>query len=115
MMNLRNGNLDDKTDKTDHTDPFDQLGPDDKKAAIDVAVAAILIGLRIPSTGKPLYDWMATEFSGCHSLPLNMVRYALRSVGKSLATQNWELTIKKNGPEVTTSFKPQGQSESDKL
>lgn len=91
------------------SDAFDQLSEEDQKAAIDVAVAAIVIGLRIPSTGKPLYDWMATEFTSCRGLPANVVKYALRSLGGSLLKQNWELTITKNGEGITTVFTPESE------
>jgi len=88
-------------------DAFSQLATEDQKAAIDVAVSAILIGLRIPSTGKPLYDWMATEFSSCRSLPPNVVKYALRSLGQGLLSQNWTLTIEKDGEGIITKFVPE--------
>ena len=89
------------------SDAFEQLSEEDQKAAIDVAVATILIGLRIPSTGKPLYDWIATEFTSSRSLPANVVKYALRSLGRSLAAQNWEMVIKKDGEGLTTVFTPE--------
>jgi len=93
------------------SDAFEQLASDDQKAAIDVAVAAIVIGVRIPSTGKPLYDWMATEFSSSRSLPPNVVKYALRSLGQSLTHQNWTLTITKDGMGIVTSFTPENQDD----
>lgn len=87
-------------------DAFSQLNEEDQKAAVDVAIAAILIGLRIPSTGKPLYDWMATEFTSCRGLPANVVKYALRSLGKSLAVEDWSLVITKDGESIVTKFTP---------
>lgn len=89
------------------SDAFNQLSEEDQKAAIDVAVAAIIIGLRIPSTGKPLYDWMATEFASSRGLPPNVVKYALRSVGEGLLKQNWSLTIEKDGEGLMTKFTPE--------
>ena len=95
-------------ESTKHTDPFDELGPDDQKAAIDVAIAAILIGMRIPSPGQQqLHDWIATEFAGTHGLPSNKAKYALRSVGRTLVEEDWRLTITKEGPTFTTKFSPQ--------
>jgi hypothetical protein len=88
--------------------PFEQLNDEDRMAAIDVAIAAVLIGLRIPSTGKPLYDWIATEFSSCRSLPPNVVKYALRSLGQELYGQDWTMTIEKRGGGLVTKFVPQG-------
>lgn len=83
---------------------FEELGEDDQMAAIDVAVATVLVGLRIPSTGKPLYDWVATEFASCRTLPPNVVKYALRHLGQSLYVQDWTLVIEKHGKEVVTKF-----------
>lgn len=95
------------------SDAFEQLNKEDQSAAIDVAVATILIGLRIASTGKPLYDWMATEFAGCRRLPPNVVKYALRSLGLGLLKQNWVLTIQKEGDGVTTKFTPENKEGAD--
>jgi hypothetical protein len=86
------------------TRPFDQLNPEDQMAAIDVAVSTVLIGLRIPTANKPLYDFIATEFAGCRQLPANVVRYALRSLGRELFDQDWTLTIEKHGAGVVTKF-----------
>lgn len=90
----------------EHTDPFNQLNADDQKCAIDVAIAAVLIGVRIPATGKPLYDYIATEFSASRTIPSNLAKYALRSLGRSLTHQDWTLQIEKEGEEIVTSFTP---------
>jgi hypothetical protein len=95
------------------SDAFNQLGPEDQKAAIDVAIAAVLIGLRISTTGKPLYDWMATEFAATHNIPPNVAKYALRSLGRGLTAQNWTLIINKDGEGVTTQFKPEKKENSE--
>jgi hypothetical protein len=89
------------------TRPFDQLNPEDQMAAIDVAVSTVLIGLRIPSANKPLYDFIATEFASCRQLPANVVRYALRSLGRELFDQDWTLTIEKREGRVVTKFSTQ--------
>jgi hypothetical protein len=86
------------------SDPFEQLNKEDQGAAIDVAVAAILIGMRIPSAGKALYDFVASEFSISRSLPSNLTKYALRSLGRALTDQNWELTVTKKDDAFTTKF-----------
>lgn len=99
-MNLRNENLENEQS------PFNELGPEDQKAAIDIAIAAILIGLRIQSTGKPLYDWIASEFASSRTLPPNVVRYALRHLGRALAHEDWALVIEKKGEALTTKFTP---------
>lgn len=91
----------------EHTDPFNQLNSDDQKCAIDIAVAAVLVGVRLPSTGKPLYDYIATEFASARTIPANLAKYALRSLGRNLIRQNWTLTIKKDGEGLTTEFRPQ--------
>ena len=83
---------------------FDQLNGQNQMAAIDAAVATILLGIRIPSTGKPLYDWMATEFASCYSLSPNVVKYALRDLGEELYAQDWTLTIEKRGAGLSTKF-----------
>lgn len=93
------------------SDAFNELSPKDQQAAIDLAVSTIVIGLRIPSTGKPLYDWMATEFASTHGLPPNKVKYALRGLGQTLLKENWELIITKDGQGVTTSFTSEQQRE----
>lgn len=89
-----------------NSDPFNQLSSEDQKRAIDVGIAAILIGLRIPSTGKPLYDYVASEFSSCYSIPANLARYALRSLGRNLTAQDWTLIIQKEGETLVTKFHP---------
>jgi hypothetical protein len=104
-MRLRSGKVSRKP-SMEKSDPFNELSDQDQKAAIDVAVAAVLIGLRIPTAGKPLYDYVATEFSSSRTLPPNIVRYALRSLGRTLFKQDWTMTITKTSEEVTTHFKP---------
>jgi hypothetical protein len=88
------------------TKPFDQLSDDDKKAATDVVVATLLIGLRIPSTGTPLYQYLANEFAKGRSLPANMVRYALQGMGQALVEEDWTLTVYKVGERLTSKFTP---------
>lgn len=83
---------------------FDSLNDDDQKAGIDVGVATALIGLRIPSTGKPLYDYIVTEFASCRTLPPNTVKYALRSIGQSLLKSDWKMTIEKQHGRLVTTF-----------
>jgi hypothetical protein len=88
------------------TKPFEELSPEDQKAAIDVSVCAVLIGLRTPSAGKAFFDWLATEFARCRTLPPNVVKYALRSLGQELYSQDWTMTIEKRGSRVVTKFSP---------
>lgn len=95
--------------------PFDQLSEDDQKAATDVAVATVVIGLRIPTAGKQLYDFIATEFASCRTIPRNIAKYSLRGLGESLFEQNWTMTITKKQGKVTTFFTPEpdGQESND--
>jgi hypothetical protein len=86
------------------TEPSEQLNEEDQMAAIDVAIAAVLIGLRIPSAGKPLYDFLGSEFASSRGLPPNVVRYALRHLGQGLFAQDWTLVIEKRGAAVITKF-----------
>jgi hypothetical protein len=111
-MSFRSGRVSKKHSMEKH-DAFSQLNAEDQKAAIDVAVAAVLIGLRIPSTGKPLYDWMATEFASTRSLPPNVVKYALRSLGQALFRQNWTLIIEKDKDGIITKFTPEWKEGDD--
>jgi hypothetical protein len=92
-------------------DAFDQLSAEDQKCAIDVAVAAILIGTRLSSTDKALYDYILTEFARSRTIPSNLAKYALRSLARTLSEQNWELTIRKDGQGLVTSFTPGGENE----
>jgi hypothetical protein len=86
--------------------PFEQLNEADQKAAMDVAIATVLISLQIPSAGQPLYDFLVNEFARCHGLPRQVVRYALRHLGQALYTQNWTLTVQKAESKVVTKFTP---------
>src|SRR4029077_1830466 len=88
------------------SDAFDALNELDQKAAIDVAVGLVVIGLRITTIDKALYDFIATEFSSSRGLPSNPVKYALRSLGRRLYEQDWTMTIEKTGKGVTTHFAP---------
>lgn len=84
--------------------PFSQLSSADQKDAIDIGVALTLLGSRLPSTGKPLFDYVATEFVSCYRLPHNLGRHVLRDVGHALIGGDWTLTIVKKGDEIVTSF-----------
>lgn len=97
----------------DRSNPFNQLSDEDQAAAIDVAISAVLIGLRMPSAGKPLYDYIATEFAASRGLPANIVRYALRNLGRDLYDQDWTMTITKTGPAMKTHFTPDKPFQSD--
>jgi hypothetical protein len=91
------------------SDAFTQLNDDDQKAAVDVSVATVVLGLRISSTGQALYDWVATEFATSRSIPSNLTKYALRDLGKVLLKEDWTLLIEKSGEQVTTHFTPQNK------
>jgi hypothetical protein len=96
-----------ETEMPEKTNPFNELNTEDQKCAIDVAIAALLIGTRLPSVDKALYDYLVTEFSRSLTLPANLAKYALRSLGRTLALQNWTLTISKDGEGIVTAFKPE--------
>jgi hypothetical protein len=93
--------------------PFDQLNEADQKAAIDIGICVAVLGARIPSCGKPLFDYVATEFVSCYSLPPNIAKYALREVGQSLFSSEWTFTIEKTGQGLVTTFKRAGDSDGD--
>jgi hypothetical protein len=88
------------------TGPYEQLNDADQKAAMDVAIATVLISLQIPSAGQPLYDYLVAEFSKSHGLPRQVVRYALRHLGQALYSQDWTLTVQKAESKVVTKFTP---------
>jgi hypothetical protein len=90
--------------------PFDELSGDDQKTAVDVAVALIAIGIRIPSTTKAMYDYVASEFARSQTLPSNKVRYALRDLAKTLSTENWTWEISKKEMTIVTKFTPERPS-----
>jgi hypothetical protein len=88
------------------SDAFTQLNDADQKAAIDVSIATVILGLRISSTGQALYDWVATEFATSRTIPANLTKYALRELGEVLLKEDWTLLIQKSGDQVTTEFTP---------
>lgn len=88
------------------SDAFNQLNDADQKAAIDVSIATVLLGLRISSTDQKLYDWVATEFASSRTIPSNLTKYALRELGQVLLKEDWTLLIQKSGDQVTTEFTP---------
>ena len=93
------------------SDAFTQLNDADQKAAIDSAVATILLGLRIASINQKFYDFIATEFASSRSLPQNTTKYALRELGAVLLKEDWTLMVYKTGEQVTTEFTPVRKSE----
>ena len=88
------------------SDAFTQLNDADQKAAIDVSIATVLLGLRISSTGQALYDWVATEFATSRTIPANLTKYALRELGAVLLKEDWTLMVEKTGEQITTHFTP---------
>ena len=97
------------------SDAFEELSRKDQEAAIDAAIAVILLGVRIPTVGKELHDYIATEFTSCHGLPRNVVKYAFRSLGQSLFKDNWTLIIQKSGKGLTTKFAAEPIKNGDSL
>lgn len=93
-------------EKKTSTRPFSQLSEQDQKAAIDVAVALTVIGTRIPSVQKALTDYVVTEFTSCHSLSANIVKYAFRELGANLFNQDWYFGVTKAGERLITQFQP---------
>jgi hypothetical protein len=82
--------------------PFDQLGQEDQKALIDVAVMLIALTTRVP-TIKGIYDAVRAEFIRSYHLS-NSAKYALHHVTDELMNSNWELTIRKKGVRLITSY-----------
>jgi hypothetical protein len=91
--------------------PFEQLGAEDQKAAIDVGVCVTVLGTRVPSCGKPLFDFVATEFVSSYKLPPNMGKYALRQMGRSLFDSDWTFTVEKKGDALVTRFERTGSND----
>lgn len=91
--------------------PFEQLSEADQKAAIDIGVCVAVLGTRVPSCGKPLFDYVATEFVSSYNLPPNIAKYALRQIGRSLYTSNWTFTVEKRGNELVTRFERPGNED----
>ena len=93
--------------------PFDQLGENDQKAAVDVAVALTVLGTRVPSQNKAFSDHVAQEFTRSYNLVPNVVKYAMRELGVGLFQQNWEFKVYKRGGLMTTEFRPIEANEGD--
>jgi hypothetical protein len=94
--------------ETPSSEVFNELSPQDQKVAIDIAVATILLGVRLPGCGQQLfYDFIAAEFTSSYTLSSNVAKYALRSLAKTLLEQDWVLTIKKEKGKIVTSFTPE--------
>ena len=93
--------------------PFDELSEADQKAAIDIGICVSVLGARIPSCGRPLFDYIATEFVSCYSLPPNIAKYALRQIGQSLFNTEWTFTVEKTSDGLVTTFTPVEQNNGD--
>lgn len=85
------------------TSPFEELSVEMQKAATDVGCLATALGVRLPSAGKPLFDFVCEEFLKSYALG-NSGKYALREVGKELWNSDWEFTITKRGKRLVTKF-----------
>jgi hypothetical protein len=92
---------------------FEDLNQADRECAIDCAVAAVILASRIPSVGKPLYDWLTTEFATTYNLPKNAVRYILRDIGQSLYGTDWAFSVTKKEEKLITLFVPVEASSGD--
>lgn len=88
---------------TEKPKPFDQLTNEQQKAAIDIGVTAAVLGHRIPSVGKELYDLVCEHFLQSYTLG-NEGKYALRHVGAELLVSNWQFTVTKRGTRMVTKF-----------
>ena len=82
--------------------PFEQLGKEDQKAIIDVAVMLIGLTTRVP-TAKGLYETVRAEFVRSYHLS-NAAKYAFRQVTDELMNSNWELKITKKGTRLITGY-----------
>jgi len=91
--------------------PFERLSEQDQKAAVDVAVALTVLGTRVPTLRQEFTDDIVTEFAGCFRLSENVVKYAMRELGRNLFAQNWEFKVHKMGQLLTTEFRPIEASE----
>jgi hypothetical protein len=94
---------DEQRPKASH--PFEQLSWEEKKAAIDIVIAAVVLVNRLPdAVGKPLYDYLETEFANNFSLPINRARYSLRGLSEVLFYQEWKFIVTKEGGTLKTEF-----------
>jgi len=84
---------------------FDQLSLGDQKCAIDISIAALIIGTRL-GADKALYDYVLAEFARSQTIPANLAKYALRSLGENLFKQDWSFTVTKKGSELAAQFHP---------
>lgn len=89
-------------DKTPQLSPFEQLGGEDQKATIDIAIMLIALTTRVPSV-RGLYETVRTEYIRSYKLG-NVAKYALRQVTDELMNSNWELKIEKRGRRLITSY-----------
>jgi hypothetical protein len=85
---------------------FEELNQADQECAIDCAVAATVLAARIPSVGKPLYDWLASEFATTYNLPNNIVRSVLHDIGQTLYKTDWGFSVTKKEEKLITLFVP---------
>jgi hypothetical protein len=85
---------------------FEELNQTDRECAIDCAIAATVLAARIPSCGKPLYDWLITEFASTYNLPKNAARSALRDISQQLYKTDWGFSVTKKEEKLITLFVP---------
>lgn len=89
-------------EKPQQASPFEQLGQEDQKALIDVAIVVIALMTRVP-TLKGVYEVVRAEFVRFYSLG-NSAKYAFRQVTDQLMSSDWELSIRKRGTRLVTTY-----------
>jgi hypothetical protein len=85
---------------------LDELGSNDQKLAIDVAVAASLLVARLPNMSEVFFDALVSEYSHQQNLPKATSRANMRAIGMKLFKTDWELVITKEGAEIRSVFTP---------
>jgi hypothetical protein len=95
------------------SEPFDELNETDRACAIDCVVACTVLAARIPACGKPLFDWLTTEFASQYGVPKNVIRYVLRHIGQTLYSTDWGFTATKKNEKLVTLFVPEGAQKKD--
>jgi hypothetical protein len=94
-----------------NTGPFEELNQADRECAIDCVAAVTVLAARIPSVGKPLFDWLATEFASTHGIPKSLVNQALRQIGQQLFKSDWGFSVTKKDDKLITLFLPTEQKD----
>jgi hypothetical protein len=82
-------------------EPFEELGEEAQRAAIDVSAAVAVLGARLPNAAQVINQVILVEFGEHFG---NKGRAALRHVGSKLFTADWRLVVTKHDVRLETQF-----------